>query len=374
MALSAFAQEQPLLQALPNLDKRQRSEPPAERRAAATRLKAAVPDTAVEFDDVTGAPKHIISRKGPLDKRPRPQEAHGEVKAFLRENAALFGHGPEALDRARVKRYSTGRHNGVRTVVWEQQVGDIPVFDGVFIAHTTANGELASVSSQFVADPEQATQRGMPNWAAKKAKLPISQELAQAIAARNMGGESRALSAKLVWLPMSADAMRLAWEVYVKAQPSGDAYRLFVDAESGEILLRHARTFYLRDATYNIFTRSPAPMSPALPSPGTNQAPLVSRTMVTIAALSTNASPVGWIGDAEEETRGNNVDAHLDRNGDDQPDLPRPHGGPGRMFDFSADLTRGPTSYGEAATVNLFYWCNWMHDRLYGFGFDEGAG
>ncbi|HZO57548.1 MAG TPA: M36 family metallopeptidase, partial [Bryobacteraceae bacterium] len=96
--------------------------------------------------------------------------------------------------------------------------------------------------------------------------------------------------------------------------------------------------------------------------------------MVTIAALSTNASPIGWISDDDSETRGNNVDAHLDRNADDLPDLPRPQGGPGRVFDYPADLTRSPQTYGEAAAVNLFYWCNWMHDRLYELGFDEAAG
>ena len=375
LGLNAFGQEQPLRQGALNFDKRQRAEPTAEKRAAAARLKDSVAGAAIDFDEVTGAPKHVRSRNGPLDKRARPQEAHGELKAFLREHAALFGHGPDALDRARVKRDSTARHNGVRTVVWEQQLDGIPVFDGLFIAHTTRNGELDSLSSQFVRDPDGAAARGMPDWATKKAKLPISQEMAQTIAARNLGGESRALSAKLLWLPMSAEAMRLAWEVHVKAQPGGDLYRLLIDAETGDIVIRHARTFYLSDVTYNVFARgSPAPMSPALPSPLTNQAPFLSQTRVTIAALSTNASPIGWISDADSETRGNNVDAHLDRNADDEPDLPRPQAGPGRVFDFPADLTRSPKTYGEAAVVNLFYWCNWMHDRLYEFGFDEGAG
>lgn len=365
LGLTAFGHEQPLRQPLPTIDKRQRGEAPADRRAAAARLKDHLRGAVVEFDDITGAPKQIMSRDRSLG---------GDIKAFMREHASLFGHGPEVLDTARLKRDSTARHNGVRTIVWEQQVGGLPVFDGVLIAHTARNGGLASVSSQFVATPELTAERGMPNWAAKRAKLPISEEIARAIAARNVGGESRA-AAKLVWLPMSPDTMRLAWEAYVKAQFGGDVYRLLIDAETGDVLLRHARTFYLSDATYNVFTgASPAPLSPALPSPATNQALLVPRTLVTIGAFSTNASPVGWIGDADNETRGNNVDAHLDRNADDQPDLPRPQAGPGRVFDFPLDLTRGPATYGEAATVNLFYWCNWMHDRLYELGFDEGAG
>jgi hypothetical protein len=40
-------------------------------------------------------------------------------------------------------------------VVWEQQVDGIPVFEGVFMAHTTKRGELVSLASQFVPEPEK---------------------------------------------------------------------------------------------------------------------------------------------------------------------------------------------------------------------------
>ena len=68
------------------------------------------------------------------------------------------------------------------------------------------------------------------------------------------------------------------------------------------------------------------------------------------------------------------MDAHLDRDADNLPDLPRPQGSPARVFDFPIDLSQSPTNYSSAAVVNLFYWCNWMHDRLYDLGFTEAAG
>ena len=96
---------------------------------------------------------------------------------------------------------------------------------------------------------------------------------------------------------------------------------------------------------------------------------------MTLSALDTNASPGGWIDEGVNETRGNNVDAHTDRNGDNQPDLPRPQGSPFRVFDFPMDLgSQDPTNYASAAVVQLFYLCNWMHDRLYELGFTEAAG
>src|ERR1051326_9064157 len=44
------------------------------------------------------------------------------------------------------------------------------------------------------------------------------------------------------------------------------------------------------------------------------------------------------------------------------------------VFDFPMDLTQSPSTYTNAAVVQLFYLCNWMHDRLYQLGFMEAAG
>ena len=44
-------------------------------------------------------------------------------------------------------------HNGLHTVVWQQQLDGIDVHQAVFISHTTERGELVRISSQFVADP-----------------------------------------------------------------------------------------------------------------------------------------------------------------------------------------------------------------------------
>src|SRR5204863_2045096 len=117
----------------------------------------------------------------------------------------------------------------------------------------------------------------------------------------------------------------------------------------------HSLTDYISDASYRVFTSdSPSPFSPGNATPVATQPPLVPRTLVTIAALNTNASPNGWIDDGVNETIGNNVDAHTDTNADDQPDLPRPQGSPFRVFDFPLDVTtQDPASYTSASVVQL---------------------
>ena len=148
-----------------------------------------------------------------------------------------------------------------------------------------------------------------------------------------------------------------------------------VAADTGEILYRRNLTAESQEATYRVYTNaSPSPLLPGLSAPGTAQPATVDRGLVTLTAMDDFASPDGWITDGDNETRGNNVDAHLDRNDDNVADLPRPAGNPSRVFDFPLDLTAAPANYGQAATVQLFYWDNWMHDALYQFGFTEAAG
>ncbi len=91
------------------------------------------------------------------------------------------------------------------------------------------------------------------------------------------------------------------------------------------------------------------------------------------------ASPYGWHDDNSVDgaeytsTRGNNVHAILDRNGDYNADR-EISGGSELIFDFPVDHTLEPLDYEDAATVNLFYMNNMMHDFTYHYGFDVPSG
>lgn len=95
------------------------------------------------------------------------------------------------------------------------------------------------------------------------------------------------------------------------------------------------------------------------------------------------ASPFGWhdtdgvLGAEFAITRGNNVHAFGDRDGDNLPD---PGGEPSSPdLDFTGalvplDLSMDPSTYLAASVTNMFYWNNICHDLLYLYGFDEAAG
>src|SRR6185295_12152781 len=162
---------------LPDIDKRREAPPkplPPAKAAAAGKLRGQVRGLRVEHDGLLQSPKHVSSTAGFLSGpdgeglaitaaavRALPaNDRHRVIKAFLNEHRPLFGHGAEVLDQARLVRDFVARNNGLRTAVWEQRVDDIAVYEGVLIGHITQRGELASLSSQFLADPERAADAG----------------------------------------------------------------------------------------------------------------------------------------------------------------------------------------------------------------------
>lgn len=406
--------------ALPNYDQRRESAAttvPADAVQASkvSELRNRLPNLKFERDARLGTPRFLSAGRGFLTgpgglgrsgdaaalNALSPADPHRVTKAFVNAHPELFGHDAGLLDEADVKTDAVTAHNGLRTVIWQQKLDDIPVYGGLFVSHLTRNEELTTVSDRFVPGLKQAA--GKIGGRAQLVKRPpLPAPAAVAAAAKNLGeslteaaveltGEAPAgaiqrqtfraarlrgeAHAQLVWLPTGSSSVELCWQVILTPRVRPEMYLVLVNASSGQVVLRRCLTTYISDATYRVYTSdSPSPFSPGHSSPSGVQPPEVLRTLVTFAALNTNASPAGWINDGVNETRGNNVDAHLDRNDDDQPDLPRTVAPTGRVFDFPLDLTQGPTTYGDAAVVNLFYWNNFAHDRMYELGFTEAFG
>ncbi len=369
------------------------------RQSGVARLESAIPGLSIEFDPVTGSAKWIASNRVLLTGSradPAAGDADSPVRQFIDANRDVFGHGAESLDRTRrVTDYTTKRSHS-RKVVWHQQHEGLDIFEAVLQVNLSSKSELINIGSQFVADPSAAA-----GGASAFAVLPVTVEQAVAAAGQNVGDpvttdSVRAMGppaahadrrqqfraalltdadAKLTWVPMSAGVMRLAWDVTLTSRSRAEMYRVLVDAETANVLVRHAMTAYISDATYRVFrTESPTPFSPGHESASSLQPPEVDRVLLTTPGLNTTASPNGWINDGNNITSGNNADAYMDTNADNVADLPRTTGSPSRVFDFPLDLTQEPTNFKDASVTQLFYWTNFMHDRMYELGFTEAAG
>lgn len=168
---------------------------------------------------------------------------------------------------------------------------------------------------------------------------------------------------QLNFVESDSGELRRAWRIVIHTRDSQHWWNLFIDASTGELL---KKIDWVAKESYEVY-----PLPFESPSDGP-------RTIVSGVADPV-ASPFGWhdtngVPGAElQDTRGNNVFAQEDADGDNAGGL-RPDGGPSLDFLTPINPQLQPSANFEAATLNLFYWNNIMHDVLYQYGFDEAAG
>lgn len=314
---------------------------------------------------------------------------------------------------------SASAHNGITHVYLRQRIDGIEIFGADSNFNIRADGAILSFGTSFLPDAAKSANRSVPeigavaaaNAAAANAGLQPSEPLQatevkvgpeQETVLTGGGIASGPIVAKLVYQPVDAGELRLAWQIDLEEQSGQHLWRMTVDAETGEVLHKEdyvdhdtwgapqqdrPRRTKARAATFlgsPVTFASPSPVFDgssyrvfALPKESPNDGP---RTLVTNPA-DANASPFGWhdtSGAAGAEftiTRGNNVHAYLDQDSNNASDTGTdPNGGASLTFDFPAELAEHAQNYREAVTANLFYWNNVFHDVLWLYGFNEAAG
>ncbi len=196
-------------------------------------------------------------------------------------------------------------------------------------------------------------------------------------------------------------ALRLAWDVSIDLVSGAHYYSARIDAVTGNVLDTqdwviscsfdnnphnhgaHGKSVLFEEenktnkfasasvmgdgAAYNVF-----------PFPAEN--PDETEDQLVISPEDASASPFGWhdtngVDGADFTiTRGNNVYAYEDLDGNNNTTGASPDGGAALQFDLPYNLPQDPANYTEAATVNLFYWNNIIHDVLHQYEFDEANG
>jgi hypothetical protein len=376
----------------------------AVRRAEIAELRSRIRLLRIDDDALFGTPRWVASTAQFLTP-PVPGDvfdAAAVVRGFVAAHPGLFEIGADELDLGRRSRDYPTRHNGIRHLTFQQQIGGVDLFRAELRANVSRHGELINVSSTMLPRPAG----GFSPTALSLSPLRAIRAAAESIGTRitrdpapegapagasrrqTWGGTSDfrtdlPLSTELVYFPMSREEIRPGWKVFLPEVGVGNDYEIVVDATDGRILWRRNDLQFAtpaafggtQDITLRVYTKdSTAPGSPGTPTPNGFQFPNVPRTLLTITPASVPFSPNSWINDGDNDTQGNNVDSHTDLNSDDQPDLPRPAGSPFRVFDFLQDPTREPYHWRDASVTNLFYFCNVYHDKLYSLGFDEAAG
>ncbi|TBN02423.1 T9SS type A sorting domain-containing protein [Hyunsoonleella flava] len=203
---------------------------------------------------------------------------------------------------------------------------------------------------------------------------------------------------ELMYLKDKEGNLKLAWDLNIYTLDSKHWWSVRVDALSGVILDKddwvincsfegeHTHTnenitSVAREAeTFNVFKKSSFLVDNSqynvLPLP--IESPNHGSFQVVTEPADPVASPFGWhdtdgvVGAEHTDTRGNNVWAQDDLDGSNFTNGTSPDGTASLNFNFpTPNLNQEADNYLDAATINLFYHNNVVHDIFYHYGFDE---
>lgn len=221
------------------------------------------------------------------------------------------------------------------------------------------------------------------------------------------GVQEDLISAKLVYQVMADSKLKLAWAFQFYSPDAKSLWDLRIDAINGAILEKNDLTINCSfgDSSHKnhstrsdfsfentLFKNTTSAMLTATPGtyrviPFNYESPNHHAFDLITTSGNATASPNGWH-DVNSltgtnaafrftYTRGNNVLAQEDAVGGNQASGlgVRPDGGAALNFDFTyGGPTLQPLAYMPAATTNLFYMNNIMHDIWYQYGFNEVSG
>lgn len=294
----------------------------------------------------------------------------------------------------------------------QQSFNEIPVYNSVGTALIKNNSVSAfneNFAKNFVkatAKSSAATSKSIFANAASTLALKNSEQY-QLIGIHDVDlPEGNGVKNRLIYFLTENNDLKLCYEFLFEEKGTSNYWNVLADATSGEILLKQNLTLsceFKHDAYQHDYSaHTPegfaadfdtventesilfGPMAPGSASYRVFALPLESpsnggRTLVNNPWLA-DASPEGWhnvIGGTSvgnyTTTRGNNVHAYEDRqNKNGVPAGISPDGGGSRIFDFPFVMNATSANL-AAATTNLFYINNKVHDIFYKVGFTETA-
>ncbi len=338
----------------------------------------------------------------------------GIVKNHLNETITKSALTTEDVSEWKVTNVVPSLNPAIQHVYVQQYFQGIPIQYATYKLTVKNKEKVTWEIDQFIKDVKSKVTSAKSSLSAESAIMNVarahnlqSPQLVRAkskadgvLVYENSGITLEPIEAKQVYIKQD-DKLVLTWRVSLYQKDGQHWWNVNVDATSGKILYtedwvitcnfgtpdhethNHGESVLFDKDIPTVPTKAEASAALAPDSYNVYAMPIESpihgsRSIVTDPA-NTAASPFGWHdtnGSAGAEftiTRGNNVWAQEDRNGNNGTGF-SPNGGASLDFNFPIDLSQGPSTYDDAAITNLFYWNNIMHDVFYQYGFDEASG
>jgi extracellular elastinolytic metalloproteinase len=330
------------------------------------------------------------------------------VRQVLEARHQSLGLSASDIREFSIRDQHTSQPGGITHIYVQQQHWGIDVHNALISIHLRS-GEIIKVNNRFHPQVVQGAPSHFPSIGgiqsvqaaaehlgkkpgALTPKLAVSNRQGQLISQTfNPAGLSREdIGVDLLWLPSEDKRLKLVWQVAVHEIDQDNYWHIFVDAHQGTVVKKenhiihchfappeHDHHLYRRtesipealmsDSSYRVF---PMPVE----SPAHGDRVLVMSPW-DLAGQDNQATTLGWHNDGSTSytiTRGNNVYAYEDRDGNNVPGFSP--ASPTLAFDFTFDPLASVTDNESAAITNLFFWNNLIHDVMYQYGFDEAAG
>ena len=340
------------------------------------------------------------------------QDNQAILENHFNTNRSQLGLTQEDVSDFKVNSSTFSKSMKLDNVYVSQRISGIEVFNSTSV-FGIKNGVVVSSKIGFTANTLQKINTDSPVITAQNAivkaataigvsaptALEILETKGDASFIFNTGGISlNNIPVSLVFQPMEDSTLRLSWDMSIYLLDASHYYSVRIDAVTGALLSSNdwVTSCDFGKPTHNHLPNSDAPSNFLHKSENTVsfntqvgvsyrvfpvpfESPNHGDDELVIDPANQDASPFGWhdtngvSGPEYTITRGNNVIARDDIDDNNSGGV-SPDGGSSLTFDFPYNFNADPSEMLPAATTNLFYWNNIMHDVYYQYGFDEASG
>lgn len=338
------------------------------------------------------------------------QDYSGLINTYLTSNRAQLGLQAQDLADVKLDRQSNSKSMDLDNVYILQRYQGIEIYNAI-ASMAIKDGEVVYATNTFENNISQKVNTTSPSInavtaiskaaqalnLATPANIEVVEEVATNHAIYSNGEISlNNIPVKLVFQKMDDNSLKLAWDLSIYLLDASHYYSVRIDATTGELIntadwvvsCSHeghtGHSAFVHEENSVLFGKNEAELVAAggaqyrvfpIPAESPNHGP----EALIADPSNADASPFGWhdtdgVDGAEYTiTRGNNVWSQDDINGNNGTGTSA-DGGDELNFDFPYEFDLPPNEWIEAATVNLFYMNNIMHDVFYHYGFDEESG
>ena len=343
---------------------------------------------------------------------------------YVKETAAEKGFKAADVENMLVTDIAHHKHNGVYSVYLNQTFEGIPIDGATYNINILNDNKVIYNRNNYIADVKSRVKHTEASITPEQAVNAVANDLYIALTKKstelkkvsdihyvydgvNLSREN--LDVKLMYVQDEKGDLILTWNMTAYVPTNVNSWYTHVNARTGEIVSKTNLTHYC--ALHNMDFSRPSDLinhsaskhdnctahqhdakqettesselesaavsgsyrAYALPAESPNHG---SQVMVENPHFP-EASPNGWHtinGTTVTFTRGNNVHAFADPDGNQSSDGTEPDGGSELIFDFAHQTDQEGDQNYDAAVVNLFYMNNIAHDLLQLYGFDEANG